>query len=314
MASSKKMPTKKLPTVKWPIDKLKPHPKQSACFPDPPESEIKELAEQIRNGLDHPIEILPDGTIICGHRRTLAARLLGWEEIDVLVRHDLEEAGDAAIEARLIEDNLFRRQLDELQIARCCLRLKELAAKADGHELFAFEKGDLRDAIGKKLGMSGRNLSRLLRIVEHTPQAVQDAVSAKKLAMTKAEQVAGLPLDVRDQIAEEISNGAEPEEVVSNFLTNTAVKSKSPHDAIRKLLRSVRQGLDNLEGCELSAHWFGNGYDAVFQRGEKLLKRLSKAAKAAAKSIDENRIRMTAEEELALLKELTGHGADSNEP
>src|SRR4051812_29695207 len=40
-----------------------------------------------------------------------AATLLGWTEIDVWVNHELAEQGELAVEQRLIEDNLTRRNL-----------------------------------------------------------------------------------------------------------------------------------------------------------------------------------------------------------
>ena len=92
------------------ISTLCPHPKQ-AIFPDLPPDELRRLAESMKRGLDEPVEILPNGTIISGHQRIKAAKLLGWTEIRCWVRHDLAEQGDDAVERRLIEANFHRRQL-----------------------------------------------------------------------------------------------------------------------------------------------------------------------------------------------------------
>lgn len=44
--------------------------------------DIDELAESIKEeGLLHPIVVLPDKTLVCGERRLLAAKKLGWKEI-----------------------------------------------------------------------------------------------------------------------------------------------------------------------------------------------------------------------------------------
>src|SRR5215831_3164401 len=143
---------------KWEIGRLRPHPKQAELFPDPPEHEAKELAADLKqNGLLQPVEALADGTLVCGHKRTAAARLLAWTHIDVWVRGDLEEKGPAAVEARLVEDNLFRRQLGPLEIARCYQRLRQL--ERGGRSAFPdYGRGDLRDRIGRALGVSGRTL------------------------------------------------------------------------------------------------------------------------------------------------------------
>ena len=35
----------------------------------------------------NPLQVLPDGTIISGHQRVRAAKLLGWSHIEAVVRH-----------------------------------------------------------------------------------------------------------------------------------------------------------------------------------------------------------------------------------
>ena len=117
----------KAKVVKWKISRLKKHPKQDEMFGDISEEERRALADDMeRNGQRQPVEIRPDGTIIAGHQRVLAATLLGWTEIDVIVRFDLEEKGDAAVEAHFLGDNLYRRQLSPLNRARCIRRLMEI--------------------------------------------------------------------------------------------------------------------------------------------------------------------------------------------
>src|SRR5215510_5112745 len=94
--------------VKFPIEDLKNHPRQAEFFRGLSDAELRNLAEDMKPGLRVPIEILPDGTIIMGHQRVRAARLLGWERIDAVIRYDLEEQGEAAVLELLIKDNLDR--------------------------------------------------------------------------------------------------------------------------------------------------------------------------------------------------------------
>src|ERR1700677_2926106 len=97
------MKSKRTPK-KWKICKLKDHPSQHTIFGDLTNEELETLAENMKkHGLHDPVEILSDGTIIAGHQRVRAAKTLGWTEIDVVVRDDLEEAGPAAVEAYFIE-------------------------------------------------------------------------------------------------------------------------------------------------------------------------------------------------------------------
>ena len=68
---------------------LKHHPRYAAMFGDASKEDIGALADDMkRNGLRNPIEILPDGTIVTGELRVQSAKLLGWSEIEAIVRDD----------------------------------------------------------------------------------------------------------------------------------------------------------------------------------------------------------------------------------
>jgi ParB-like chromosome segregation protein Spo0J len=230
------------------LDDLKPHPRQSALFSQPPEGEVKELADDLRrNGQQTPVEALPDGTLLCGHKRVAAARQLGWAEVDVWVREDL--AGDpVTAEQRLIEDNLNRRQLGPLGKARCYKRLKELERKAPAGRMSDRDRRELRDRVGKQLDVSGRTLDRFLRILEHTPQEVQDAVEAEKLPLTVAERVASLKPAEKERVAEQIRAGFDAREAVDGPLK--AVRPQRQHVAKAKynLVRDLDRALKQLSG------------------------------------------------------------------
>src|SRR5438309_2044030 len=74
----------------WGVYDLRPHPRQSEFFSGMTELQLKELAKAIqRDGLEQPLEILSDGTVISGHQRLKAVRLLDWPEVPVIVRSDL---------------------------------------------------------------------------------------------------------------------------------------------------------------------------------------------------------------------------------
>src|SRR3954447_8545049 len=59
------------------LAELKPHPRQAANFRAPLKHEVEELADDLRrNGQLCPVECLPDGTLVAGHKRAEAAGLL----------------------------------------------------------------------------------------------------------------------------------------------------------------------------------------------------------------------------------------------
>jgi len=192
------------------IDDLRPHESQAAYFEDLSDPELERLADSIqRNGLETPIQITPDDRIIKGHQRLRACKLLGWTEVDVWVRYDLQD-DEKQIEYELISDNLDRRQLGPIEIARCYRRLKKLERRKSGGRRKHAGEGDLRDLLAKRFEMSGRNLDMLEEALD-TPEVVQWAVAKKYLPVTLARRIARLPADEQKALAGDIAEWKESE-------------------------------------------------------------------------------------------------------
>jgi ParB-like chromosome segregation protein Spo0J len=147
------------------ISDLRPHPRQAAFFSDLTDADLAILVDDIRrNGLRNRIVILADGTIVCGHQRVRAAKLLGWSEIEAVI---LDSTDDAENERLMIEDNLSRRHLGPVSLARIFKSLRQL----DNGPVGESAVGDLRDRIAMKIAAnrSGRTLERWLRILDAPP-------------------------------------------------------------------------------------------------------------------------------------------------
>ena len=235
------------PVVKISIEDLKDHPRQSEAFGDLSSDRIQELAADLKqNGQRTPIEVTPDQIIICGHQRVRAAKMLGWKQINAVVREDLAEEGAAAVFERLLNDNLRRRQLDPLAQARCYKLLKDNASKLPYERRKEYQGQDLRDRLGKEFNMSGRNLDRLVRILS-TPLEVQHAVSANRLSLKSAGQVAGAATELQKKIAAEIKAGGDPEEVVKKHAPKPPAKQITSCDAVAIFLRHLEADVPDME-------------------------------------------------------------------
>jgi ParB family chromosome partitioning protein len=258
---------------RWPLDKLRPHPRNAVLFDDLPSTELTDLAQDMkRQGLITPIEIMPEGMIICGHQRVQAARQLEWTEIEVVVRHDLVDQDAAVIEERLISDNLNRREMDPLTRARCIRRIRELAYQKTGRKRYRGGE-DLRDALAKQLGLSGRHLSRIERLLL-APREVQRAVSARQLPLISAEKVTYLAEETQARIAEEIAAGKAPRQVVAPYLAKSNGCHKNVWKARQAFRRTLEKSLLDLEG-RFDQHAYLTAQEApVYHRAHNLLTRL----------------------------------------
>ena len=110
----------------YPVNKLKPHPKNESIYGS---EDIEDLVEQIQayGGIVDPLKIKEDGTIISGHRRWKAAQKLGMEKVPCeILTYDSEEEELAA----LVLFNYHRVKTNE-QRAREGMALEE-ALRADG--------------------------------------------------------------------------------------------------------------------------------------------------------------------------------------
>jgi ParB-like chromosome segregation protein Spo0J len=267
--------------TRWPLDRLKPNPRQQELFSDLPAEAFKDLVENIRTkGLQSPVEILSDGTILCGHQRVRAAKELGWKEIGVWIRKDLESRGQDACEERLIEDNLLRRQVGGLVRARCLQRLKDIELSQPLSERRKHLVGDLRDVIARKLGCKGRNADRYLKVLE-TPVEVQNAFDRGELSLVNAGRVAGLAREDQEAIAARIGAGDSPKAVVAE--TFCKEKRRPPPSEVLFDLESAlaRCGPDLLEWMTEIKSISRNEY-TLLHRGRDLLDALIEHAEMLA--------------------------------
>lgn len=191
---------------------LKLHEHHSV-FADPTEAEITLLAQSICDrGLQTPLDVLPDGTIIGGRKRWMALVEMGYEECQCWVRHDLAAQGESAVVQHLVFDNIERRQLSALEVARAYQLAKSTYVPAlDG------EPRDMRDVLAEQFGQSGGSLDRLVRILR-APRNVQDAFDHRKLRLVDAAKVGQLSPADQDAISSEIYYGGVPQEVVDRYL------------------------------------------------------------------------------------------------
>src|SRR5277367_2088845 len=84
-----KMLTQNLKIEIWPIERLIPYARNARSHS---EAQVDQIAASIAKfGFNNPVLVGPEGGIIAGHARVLAARKLGHTEIPVIVLGHLSE-------------------------------------------------------------------------------------------------------------------------------------------------------------------------------------------------------------------------------
>lgn len=242
------MPTPGTKRSKWKITKLKEHPKQHTIFGDIPDEELQALAEDMeRYGQRQPIEILPDGTVVAGHQRVRAAKLLGWNEVEVVVRDDLAEKGDAAIESEFIRDNLVRRHLSPRARARCIQELMKIEAGNRSGSLGWKKVEELKRKLAAQLHLSLRSVNRYLLILQ-APPAIQRAFDQGEISLINAGKTALLGKKEQQDAARRIEAGERAKAVVAEFLTAPKAGSDETDAAFQHLLHALKRDVPRLQG------------------------------------------------------------------
>ncbi len=262
------------------LDRLREHEFQAAVYLPRPQWQVEELAKDMAaNGLNEPVEVTSDGTIISGHGRVAAARLLGWKTIRCRVRADLEAEGPDAVKRRLLEANLTRRQLGMIEQARHYQELLFLERRKGSRCVDRQDvKGDLRDLVAERFGVSGRTLDRWLLLLT-LPPPVQQAVGDGRLALTLALKLWALDKGVVAGVANAIEAGEPPAAAVKAVLAaGVGTPSRATADVAR-LLGVAAQTATRLTGRmdELPPHYLTRKLDAL-RSGRALFDRLIAAA------------------------------------
>lgn len=216
------------------VSSLKPWPRYEYFVRHVDAADIEALAASIQKcGLKQPIEIAPDGRILDGHTRWAAVKLLGWDEVPVLVRNDLAD-DEAALEQEFLTANSLRRKQTPLGAARCYRRDKELRTQGRASN----GEGNLRDQFAKVCGISGRHLEAWEKMLD-LADTIQLCLERGTLGLTHGQKIAGMSLNKREQIVAAIEGGQNPKAAVRQFASSTQ-RASGPGRALTGLAKAVK--------------------------------------------------------------------------
>ena len=149
---------------------------------EPKDDRVKEISESIeRIGLINPLTISKDGYLIAGYHRLAAVKLLGQEEVDVIIK-DTTKTDSELIE---IDENLKRISLNWIEKAEHIVRREELLEelglrmKRGGNQ---YSTGLITtSALADQIGVSNR-VYRLWRQPAEIEEEVRDELRSTTFA------------------------------------------------------------------------------------------------------------------------------------
>lgn len=125
----------------WHVERIKPYLRNARKISD---KAIAKVATSLAEfGWKQPLVVDPQGVIIVGHTRLLAAKRLGWNEVPVLVAHDLTPA---QVKAYRLMDNRSHDETDwDLDILG--LELQDLSLESIDMELTGFDLPEIERSL-----------------------------------------------------------------------------------------------------------------------------------------------------------------------
>lgn len=164
--------------ISLPVNDIKYHPKNHLYFRDLDKAMKDKLMEDMRdNGQINPIIVRKNEdntyTVLAGHQRLIAARRLNWQQIKAIVI----EVTEYEAEKLLIRDNLFRRHMGGMELARALEAYSKLSDNQTRKSIrqIAEETGENRNTVHfyMKLNNLIPEIQQLIDDKKITPTAAQ---------------------------------------------------------------------------------------------------------------------------------------------
>lgn len=217
--------------------------------------DIRALADSLTEvGLLHPIVVTTDLRLVAGHRRLVAARSLGWTEIDVTVVSNLTDA--ASLLRAESDENSCRKdftptEAESIASAREAL-LRPLAedrmkAGKPGAKLAQGQPGKVRGAAAVGTGYSHETIRKVREVKQtaaapETPEPVREVAKQALAEMDATGRVDGSYQRVKD--AERAAAAHAPSSALGEFVES----SQAVQDAgyARNFVRALAKAHDFL--------------------------------------------------------------------
>ena len=194
--------------TQWPIDQLKPYRRQEEFFPESKINVAKRqaLLESIAaNGLDRPIRITRDGTVMDGFHRWHIAQELGWDSIPVeVLPHDPDSPEALRV---FLESNIGSIHDDPMVQARLLqerVRLAGVRAGSYGKRLLDGNNYRLKD-VAQSEGISEKQLHNQLSLNKLIPP-FQDLIRAGTLGTSHGAALATMTVDQQQALYDAIGD------------------------------------------------------------------------------------------------------------
>jgi len=175
-------------------------------------TKLQELAESMEKvGLLHPVTVTSDYTLVAGAQRLVAAKLLGWDEIEVKIfDFDTQTA-----ELAMLDENLMRVELHYIERGEWLAKRKKIYEQLHPETK---NGGDTRtntirsapafvDDTANKIGVSRRVLEQEIQIANNLTPVTKEVVITADIPKKDALKLARMEHEEQEVVISKIING-----------------------------------------------------------------------------------------------------------
>jgi hypothetical protein len=166
-------------------------------------------------------------------------------DLEVVVRLDLEAMSELEKELEVIDLHLEHGGLTEMAKVRCLARAHEIKDQVPPERWRHYQHGSLEEAVANYLNLSRRSAARYISLVD-LPLPIRQAFDAGTLCISLAERVNHLTWDAKQAIAHAITAGADPRDEIARHLPTRRQRLKPIGHRIRQFVDQLEQAQTDL--------------------------------------------------------------------
>lgn len=223
------------------IDRLEDNPKNP--FGVRQDDEMLDLVERVKKvGIIEPIIVRPKDNgnyeIVAGHRRKLAGKLAGYEEVPIIIRnYNDDEAIIIMVDSNHQREHILpsekafayklRLEAEKRQGARSDLTSSQVATKFK----------NTAEKVGEKFGDSKDTVYRYIRLTYLIKDILYDMVDTKKIAFNPAVEISYLKEDEQYVLLNLMQyNDATPSQAQAKYLKKLSQEGKLTAEKIEEIM------------------------------------------------------------------------------
>lgn len=243
--------------MKIDINFLKEHPLNQTIYGDDDEIQFQELVNRIReSGWIEPVIINKEGTILAGHRRYKAAKLLGHTSINYEFANVLPEE-ELVI---LLSSNVYREKttVQKLKEAEYYFQIESRKARErqlSGTTLSPTRDGGRTDEIvAEKVGMSRSSLRRAREVLKNSETIADEGLKhlleeTLNTDINSAKNLSEQPIEMIEKVNEIVDGDVTQVGMVLRTLANLEIKKTIPLPPGKYSVIYSEYGKEDFERC-----------------------------------------------------------------